>query len=616
MRLIQLAQASGDWAGALRHWRRAADQLPDAQIGATVGATLLRKMDRHEESDAVLLQAAAQFPQSEWIAVAYALNAQDVGDRKEALRRWTKVREQFPHNAYAYAASAAALLGLGQVDECDALLKDASRLFPDHIDICVHFVNAALFRGDVYAALQRWLDLERRFAKGHAVNLHIASLFAGQRTDDSGAVGASINEALIDAETRGDWLTAVRLGQELSALVPGSISIRLRCFRAYCMSGQRDKADRLLSSVTSHSPKDIRAAATYAMMAQTQGDWAETERRWCALFAAFADSHVIAAQVAAALREAGYVQESDGLLRRAIEIWPDAASLRINYAFNADAAEDWTEAVRRWDAASRLLPDDESISYCRGTAIWHANINRGLTDGKPAVETLRPDPDEQGAAASEEALRDVALAFESLGDDCEFGLIQRKAGAEPIGLFRFAGAGNVENMIHLLNTGFEALGDPQYTRLFVLPNGEYGIRDERGFYIVHTFIKAGAVKEEAFLQQQIRRIEFLRRKLIEDLANSEKIFVYKSTISQLTEQEAFSLHRGLRRYGANTLLGVNIESGDRRAGTMLKLQDDVMLGFVDKMMHSEKAPGLSPETWFKLLRDARAAARPKADRLK
>lgn len=609
MRLIQLAQASGDWAGALQQWRRAADQLPDAQIGATVGATLLRQMDRHEESDAVLLQAAAQFPQSEWIAVAYALNAQDVGDAKEALRRWTKVREQFPHNAYAYAASAAALLRLGQADECDALLKDASQRFPEHVDICVHFVNAALFRSDVYAALQRWLDLERRFAKGHAVNLQIASLFAGQRTDDSGAAGASINEALIDAETRGDWPTAVRLGQELSALVPESVSTQLRCFNAYCMSGQRDKADQLLSSVMSRSPKDIRAAVTYAMMAQTQGDWAEAERRWRSLFAAFADAHVVAAQVGAALREAGRVQESNDLLRRAIEIWPDAASLRINYAFNADAAEDWTEAVRRWDAASRLLPDDESISYCRGTAIWHANINSGLADGKPAAAAAP----RQGAAASEEELRDVALAFESLGDDCEFGLIQRKAGAEPIGLFRFAGAGSVENMIHLLNTGFEALGDPKYTRLFVLPNGEYGMRDERGFYIVHTFIKAGSVKEEAFLQQQIRRIDFLRRKLIEDLANCEKIFVYKSTITELTEQQAFNLNRGLLRYGPNVLLGVSLENGDRRAGTILKLQDNVMLGFVDKMMHSEKAPGLAPETWFKLLRDARAAARPKAD---
>lgn len=614
MRLIQMAQASGDWAGAFQRWRSISVQLSDRHIRAIVGATLLRALDRHEESDAILVEAAAQFPRSEWIAVGYAWNAQDAGDTKEALRRWTNVREQFPHNAYAYAASGAALLGLGQADECDVLLTDALRLFPDHIDICVNFVNAALFRGDLCEALRRWIQLESRFAKGHAVNLHIAILFVGQRADDCDAAGNSVKEAFIDAEKRGDWPEAARLAHTLSTFAPVSISTLLRFFRAFCMAAECDRADQVLSAVASRSPNDVRAALAFVMMAQTQGDRGEAERRWRALFATFADSHFIAAQAAAALREARRIEESDGLLRRAIEFWPDNAALRINYAVNADAAEDWAEAVQRWDVASRLWPRDENIRYCRGTAIWHADIISGLTDEKPTeIERPRRSPKEEGAAASEDDLRNVALAFESLGDDCEFGLIQRAARAEPIGLFRFAGAGSVPNMINLLNTDFEALGDPEYTRLFTLPNGEYGVRDERGFYIVHTFVRAGTVVEDVFLQQQIRRIKFLRRKLIEDLTNSEKIFIYKTTCSQLTEEEAFGLHRGLQRYGTNTLLGVSMEDSDRRAGTIIELRENLMLGFVDKMMHSKTAQGLSLETWFKLLRDAHAVVRPKGD---
>lgn len=605
MRLIAMAQASGDWAGALEIWRSISDKAPDRQIGATVGAALLRQLDRREESDAVLLEAAAQFPQSELIAVAYAVNGQFAGDAKEALRRWTKVRKQFPHNAYAYVASAATLLGLGQVDESDALLEEALRLFPDRIDVAAHFVNAALLRGNVYAALQRWIEVEGRFPKGHDVNLHIASLFVEQRPDDSGAANNSDYDALADAERRGDWAEAARLGHALSAIVPASVSARLRTFRACCMSGRRDEADRALSAVAGLSPDDLRAAVTSAMMAQTHGDRAEAERRWRALFATFADAHFVAAQAAAALRETGRVEESDALLRRAIEFWADAVSLRINYAVNADTAEDWGEAVRRWEAAARLMPEDANIRYCHGTAIWHANLSGELSDENPAATARRPGPNDE--------LREVMLAFESLGDDCEFGLIQRAARAEPIGLFRFAGAGGVQNMIHLLNTDFEALGDPEYTRLFVLPNGEYGVFDLRGFYVVHTFVKVEAVKEDAFLQQQIRRIGFLKRKLIEDLTDAEKIFVYKSTFSVLTEEEAFGLHRGLRRYGTNVLLGVSLEDGDRRAGAIVELGEDLMLGFVDKMMFSEKAPGMATETWFKLLRDARAVARPKAD---
>ena len=36
--------------------------------------------------------------------------------------------------------------------------------------------------------------------------------------------------------------------------------------------------------------------------------------------------------------------------------------------------------------------------------------------------------------------RDLVLQFESIGDNCELGLVQRRAGSEPLGLLRFAGS--------------------------------------------------------------------------------------------------------------------------------------------------------------------------------
>ena len=44
----------------------------------------------------------------------------------------------------------------------------------------------------------------------------------------------------------------------------------------------------------------------------------------------------------------------------------------------------------------------------------------------------------QAAPAMED--RELVLHFESIGDNCELGLVQRRAGAEPLGLLRFAGA--------------------------------------------------------------------------------------------------------------------------------------------------------------------------------
>ena len=51
------------------------------------------------------------------------------------------------------------------------------------------------------------------------------------------------------------------------------------------------------------------------------------------------------------------------------------------------------------------------------------------------------------------------MRFESLGDNCEFGLFQRMCNAEPLGLFRFAG-GYLPEIIRGLNSGFSGLWGP------------------------------------------------------------------------------------------------------------------------------------------------------------
>jgi hypothetical protein len=68
---------------------------------------------------------------------------------------------------------------------------------------------------------------------------------------------------------------------------------------------------------------------------------------------------------------------------------------------------------------------------------------------------------------------ELLLQFESLGDNCELGLVQRRAGVEPLGLFRFAGA-PLRHLIRALETRFAGMADPAHVR--VQPeNGEYMI---------------------------------------------------------------------------------------------------------------------------------------------
>ena len=54
----------------------------------------------------------------------------------------------------------------------------------------------------------------------------------------------------------------------------------------------------------------------------------------------------------------------------------------------------------------------------------------------------------------------LLLLFEGLGDNCDFGVVQRAVGIEPFGLFRFA-ACKAQDVGALLRTRFQCLGEPE-----------------------------------------------------------------------------------------------------------------------------------------------------------
>ena len=58
------------------------------------------------------------------------------------------------------------------------------------------------------------------------------------------------------------------------------------------------------------------------------------------------------------------------------------------------------------------------------------------------------------------ALPDLFLQFESMGHNCEFGLVQRHFGAEPLGLLRW-NAISVEDVILGIEQQFEGVGNPE-----------------------------------------------------------------------------------------------------------------------------------------------------------
>jgi capsular polysaccharide biosynthesis protein len=227
---------------------------------------------------------------------------------------------------------------------------------------------------------------------------------------------------------------------------------------------------------------------------------------------------------------------------------------------------------------------------------------------------LRRTPAQDGSSAptlvpdmAKKPIDELMLAFESLGDNCEFGLVQRRAGAEPLGLLRFAGIFlpveiRLEKLAAALTRKFEGLGaaETMTVSLAGAPGRrEFIVRESAYDLMYHTYVLEGEAEREEMHAREIKRLRFLRRKLLEDLAVGEKIWVWKSAVTSDAEQVR-PLLTALRALGPNTLLWV-VEADERhRPGSIERLDRDFIKGYIERFAPYENAPDIRPVSWFEV----------------
>jgi len=127
----------------------------------------------------------------------------------------------------------------------------------------------------------------------------------------------------------------------------------------------------------------------------------------------------------------------------------------------------------------------------------------------------------------EDALHDMnrttMMRFCSMAGNCEFGIAQRKYGAEPLDLLRWSNT-RVEQLMHMLEARFEGIAGIEVE---TLPHGEYRIRNAAFNITYHAFANTRTATVEEVRRREVNRLPFLARKLVEDLEASERIFVVK-----------------------------------------------------------------------------------------
>jgi hypothetical protein len=200
-------------------------------------------------------------------------------------------------------------------------------------------------------------------------------------------------------------------------------------------------------------------------------------------------------------------------------------------------------------------------------------------------------------------LDELMLRFESLGENCEFGLVQRRGGAEPLGLLRFSST-PLPQLLAALSVRFEGFGKPDRLKVELSNNGrEYMVRDEVFGLYYHAWVLAGERTPEEVHRRELRRLPYLTSKLIDDLTAAEKLFVYR-TMGRSTEAQMLLLHRAMRAYGENTLLWMELADAEHEAGSVVRLGPGLLRGFIDRFAPGADAHDFSFDCWVRVLRAA------------
>jgi hypothetical protein len=202
----------------------------------------------------------------------------------------------------------------------------------------------------------------------------------------------------------------------------------------------------------------------------------------------------------------------------------------------------------------------------------------------------------------------LMMQFESLGENCEFGLAQRRCRAEPLGLLRFAST-PLSALLAALELRFEGLGDPDQIEVRVSNNRlEYLVFDRRYGVLYHPWLLVGEADPDDILQREIKRLPLLKRKLLQDLEEAAKVFVYRG-MRPLSQTMMLRLLAALRAYGPTTLLWVEVQDAAHPAGTVEVIADGLLKGYIDRFAPGDNAHDLSLDCWITLCRHALAIVR-------
>jgi tetratricopeptide (TPR) repeat protein len=484
------------------------------------------------------------------------------GNWAGAMVKWADVTAQYGDLAATYLSVARELRDSGKAEEAEHLFQEILNRFPANLEAAMDYAMMAYARQEWLEAIPRFETVRSRFPEVLDGHRFVADLFVGQK--------------------------------------------------------QFDNADAVLREAMTRFPTDPRLATSYAwsghLKCDQMGDWREAGERWRWLVSQFPGEPLGYAMVGfVSMRYLGLIKEAEATLLKGMDRFPEDTAIASNYARAADYGHNWSEAMRRWDALVARWPDDRSILKGRGETADRRRLTEidHLTN-KPASRATIRSAAPVSQHVSEEGR--VLIQFESLGENCEFGLAQRHFGVEPLGLLRWVSL-DAAALCIALEERFARLDDPEDLEI-ELQGPEYHACGKQYQMRMHTFIVASEYKgtQQQLKAQLFRRLKYLKDKLLGDLTAAEKLFIWQSGVgSTLYDETILHMHRAVQRYSTrNTLLVVKRNNERGQAPAMFRRDTGLLVATLPQVEEAVASDGSmsvsSPfNGWLKLCRKALAS---------
>jgi tetratricopeptide (TPR) repeat protein len=609
----RVAQTRGDSAEAASRWERARHLVSEHIDPYVHGALNLRRVRKFREAERMLIEARERFPDHPMPMKELGWMAQEEGDWKRAAEQWTLLRQVYPSELDGYTQGIVALRRLGRRDEAGSVAADGAKRFPNSAELACARAWIAFDNHDWDLAEHYFAAVRNGFPREPAGYLGGARLAVD--TLDYSKADFILREGINNLpNNRSIWLEYAKIpaagprpGQEnleecwrrfanLRARYPdfelaynAEVSIRTA-------HGSLGDAERIALEAIDLFPHSPRTALDLARVAEKQRNWDLMYRRYSAVASRYPEIAEAHCGIAEALVQTGKLEQADELVAKALTSMPESVELTMKYADVATARRAWDEALQRWRAAYEKFP-------------LHPDVRRGLYAAQTMAEADHDQESRSSAIDGDLAGRDLLTRFESLGgtfQGCEFGLVQRALGAEPLGLLRWSNIGPQELAL-ALQSGFEGVGTPENTELRIMDHTrEYFTADRQYGMVMHTFTYANQVPFEDMYKRCLSRLLYLRDKLIRDLKDDQKIFVYRIPDRNLSEEELNSLYAAMRRYGNNALLNVRYPEGAFKPGDVVLARPGLMLGHIAafSVSRSGRVGALPVNDWLQVCRNA------------